>query len=180
MNARSCLYGVLLLVLLSPLGAQQAAPTTPPVQPPAPPPVNREFDFWIGEWDVFQNGTAVKIGDSKIEAVSGGHALLEHWSSSRASQTGKSLTSFNRATQQWQQYYVGSFGRTTEYKGALVDGKIVLVAEITLPNGTKALNRGTWTPNPDGSVRQQFETSSDGGRTWQAGFDGLYRRKPAG
>jgi len=179
MKTKSRLQVVLLLVLFSTLGAQQPATTTAPAQPPAPPPVNREFDFWIGEWDVFQNGTAVKIGDSKIEAVSGGHALLEHWSSTRAPQTGKSLSSYNRTTQQWQQYYVGSFGRTTEYKGALVDGKIVMTAEVTLPNGTKTLNRGIWTPNADGSVRQQFESSNDGGQTWQAGFDGLYKRKPA-
>jgi hypothetical protein len=37
-------------------------------------------------------------------------------------------------------------------------------------------NRITWTPSPEGSVQQLWETSSDGGKTWQVTFDGRYRR----
>jgi hypothetical protein len=36
-------------------------------------------------------------------------------------------------------------------------------------------NRITWTPHPDGSVRQLWEQSTDEGKTWQVAFDGLYR-----
>jgi hypothetical protein len=36
--------------------------------------------------------------------------------------------------------------------------------------------RITWTPNSDGSVRQHWESSTDNGKSWQTGFDGLYRR----
>ena len=39
------------------------------------------------------------------------------------------------------------------------------------------LNRITWTPNKDGTVRQLWEASTDQGKTWQVAFDGLYRRK---
>jgi hypothetical protein len=39
---------------------------------------------------------------------------------------------------------------------------------------TSPLNRITWSPNPDGSVRQHWEQSSDGGTTWATIFDGLY------
>ena len=31
--------------------------------------------------------------------------------------------------------------------------------------------------HPDGTVRQLWESSADGGSTWQAVFDGLYRKK---
>jgi hypothetical protein len=38
------------------------------------------------------------------------------------------------------------------------------------------LNRITWTPNPDGTVRQRWDQSTDSGATWTTVFDGLYAR----
>lgn len=159
------------LALTAALRAQNTAAASPPV----PPPEAHQFDFWIGEWEVYgpQGNLA---GHNKVEIVAGGFALLENWEAITGN-TGKSLSSYKRTTKQWQQYYVGSGGRTTEYKGGLVDGKMVMVAEQPGPNGTASLIRGTWTPKADGTVLQQFETSPDGGKTWQPGFVGLYRRK---
>ena len=36
------------------------------------------------------------------------------------------------------------------------------------------INEIIWTPNADGSVRQRWRTSADGGKTWQTAFDGHY------
>ena len=171
---------VALLAVLAPAGfAQQTAPASPPAasaQPPARPPVNHDFDFWAGDWEVFSRDGRL-IGLNKVELVAGGYGLLENWAAVGATQNGKSLNSYNPATGQWQQYWVGSGGQTAEYKGGLVDGKMVMIAESVTPRGAKYLTRGTWTPNPDGTVRQQFEISTDEGKTWQGTFDGLYRRK---
>ncbi len=40
-------------------------------------------------------------------------------------------------------------------------------------------HRISWTPGEDGSVRQLWEASKDGGATWNVLFDGLYVRKAA-
>lgn len=37
--------------------------------------------------------------------------------------------------------------------------------------------RVTWTPQPDGRVRQLWESSSDGSKTRTVVFDGLYARQ---
>ena len=37
--------------------------------------------------------------------------------------------------------------------------------------------RGTWTLLEDGRVRQFFEQSADQGKSWQAWFEGFYKRK---
>ena len=140
---------------------------------PVPPPESHQFDFWIGEWEVYGPQGRL-VGHNKIEVVSGGFALLENWSAVGGN-SGKSINNYKRATKQWQQYWVGSGGITTEYKGGLVDGKMVLVAEQLVPNRTSYFVRCTWTPNADGSVLQQFENSNDGGKTWTAGFAGLYK-----
>ncbi len=41
-------------------------------------------------------------------------------------------------------------------------------------DGDEILNRITWSPQGDGSVRQLWETSNDGGETWSVAFDGRY------
>ena len=40
-----------------------------------------------------------------------------------------------------------------------------------------AINRITWPPRADGSVRQHWQTSSDDGASWTTVFDGLYFRQ---
>jgi len=42
----------------------------------------------------------------------------------------------------------------------------------------KTLGRMTFFPQ-DGTVRQLWEQSVDGGKTWSVAFDGLYTRKAA-
>jgi hypothetical protein len=63
-----------------------------------------------------------------------------------------------------------------ELAGALLEGKMVLTGEHVV-RGKPTMERITWTPNPDGTVRQHWEQSTDGGKTWTAAFDGLYRKK---
>jgi hypothetical protein len=41
------------------------------------------------------------------------------------------------------------------------------------PKGA-TVQRITWSRETDGSVRQLWESSSDGGRTWAVAFDGRY------
>jgi hypothetical protein len=45
-----------------------------------------------------------------------------------------------------------------------------------LEPGVTRLHRITWTPGNDGSVRELWQTSTDGGRSWQPHFDGTFRR----
>lgn len=44
--------------------------------------------------------------------------------------------------------------------------------------GKSVLQRIAWEKQDDGRVRQLWETSPDGGRTWAVAFDGWYTRIP--
>ena len=150
---------------------------TPPPAPPPPPPVNHDFDFWLGEWNVTTpDGKAA--GTSRIESVSNGHGLLENWTGDPATGggNGKSLNCYNVAKKQWQQLWVGSRGGVLELAGGLVEGKMTLSGSH-LVRGQTRWERITWTPNADGTVRQFWEQSHDGGKTWREVFDGLYQKK---
>lgn len=159
------------LLGLAALAAQTAIaqPTPPPL-----PPESHQFDFWIGEWSV-TNPDGKAAGESRIESIANGYGLLENWTGAGGG-IGKSLNTWNAAKKQWQQFWVGGGGSVLELSGGLVNGHMVLSAEHDV-RGQRMTERITWTPNPDGSVRQHWEQSADGGKTWTTAFDGLYRRK---
>jgi hypothetical protein len=54
-------------------------------------------------------------------------------------------------------------------------GAMVMLGASSAPNAA-SLNRVTWTPNADGSVRQFWEVSKDDGKTWSVVFDGRYAK----
>jgi len=138
----------------------------------------RRLDFWTGEWDVTTVGGS-RAGTSNVQVVSGGCALLENWTNIRGG-TGHSLTTFNPAVGQWQQYWVGQDGNPIEYRESTWrDGSIVLRASFAASGTTPATElRLTFSPVNASTVRQHGERSIDGGRTWSTTYDFLYHRRP--
>jgi hypothetical protein len=59
-------------------------------------------------------------------------------------------------------------------KGGIVDGRMILQSEPQDTPEGPAVQRITWSREADGSVRQLWESSFDGGRTWTVAFDGRY------
>lgn len=150
------------------------APGQPRRGPPPAPPESTQFDFWVGAWNVY-NPAGVKVGENVIEKISSNWGLLENWTNANGV-PGKSLNSYNITKQMWQQFWVGS-GGVLELSGGLENGAMVMKGEGVGANGAKIVNRITWTPNADGTVRQHWETSNDEGKTWTTSFDGLYRKR---
>ncbi len=134
----------------------------------------RAFDFWIGEWEVLMPSGA-RAGTNRIERAIKGCALIENWTSTLGG-VGMSMNYFDASIDKWRQDWVDASGGGIHYVGGLVDGNMVFAGENYNPDGTSQLSRMTFTPNEDGTVRQFIEQSSDDGKTWSPGFDGLYKR----
>ncbi len=151
-------------------------------QKPCSAPVYRQFDFWIGEWEVYaQNGK--KAGDSKISLVLDSCIILEEWTSASTSQglryAGKSFNTWNRASRQWQQTWVDNAGSTTEYlKGKYGDKKMIFQTNpFPFINDTIAVRRLTFYDLGSDKVRQHGEISKDNEKTWVTEYDLEYRRR---
>jgi len=169
MKIRALLPISILLLALYPMSHAQ----TPPL-----PPESSQFDFWIGAWDV-TDPSGKHVGENRIEKVEDGRGLLETWRGTGGS-AGNSLNAYNAPKQRWQQYWVGA-GVVLELEGGLdPQGNMVMSDRGTRAPSQKRINRITWTPNPDGTVRQHWEITVDDGASWKTAFDGLYRRKPSG
>ena len=162
------------LLLLLPIAAIAQETEAPP---PAPPGLcdseeHRQFDFWIGDWNVTSNGQAA--GTNSIHPILNGCGLQENWQGAGAGGIrGSSFNIYDLTSRHWHQTWVDSSGTLLLLDGGLVDGAMVLAGKKLARDGNGTTeHRITWTPNPDGSVRQLWEASRDGGNSWTVLFDG--------
>ena len=160
---------------------QAASPTPAPSGPPPSPgaactPAEyRQFDFWIGEWDVVNQqppaGRTPPVSKSRISRILNGCAVLEEYETP-SGYAGKSFN-FRDKAGRWNQVWIDNGGQPLFLKGGMEGASMVLRDEST------PINRITWSPAEGGKVRQHWETSKDGGKTWQTSFDGLYSPRSA-
>ena len=157
-------------------GGQAAAPAPTPSPAPCRSPEYRQFDFWVGDWDV-HTPDGKTAGVNRIERILNGCALRETWKGARGS-NGTSLNSWDPGTRRWHQTWVDDDGLVLNLEGGLRAGKMVLLGETVSPTGDRALQRITWSSIAGGRVRQLWEKSGDGGKTWEIAFEGIYSPRP--
>jgi hypothetical protein len=146
-------------------------------------PQYKEFDFWLGDWEV-RSASGQLLGHNHISKQYGGCVVLEQWEGAQGG-GGSSFNTYDQNTKQWHQFWVDASGTNwlssdkqgnpVTLRGGIRDGTMVLTSHPdTLPSIGQT--RVTWRPLPDGGVRQTFEGSSDGGKTWTVSFDGFYKK----
>jgi len=137
---------------------------------------HQQFNFWLGEWEVFAYDKLA--GTNTIVFEQDSCVLVENWTSADGNFTGTSYNFYNQQKKLWQQVWVDNQGSQLELSGQLEDGIMILYSEEMIgQNNEKYINRITWTPNSDGSIRQHWEVSKDNKNTWTTAFDGLYKKK---
>lgn len=161
-----------LCALLLPWPVQASEPPVAPTRPDCSAAEHRAFDFWIGDWVVSSDGKLA--GHNTISVDHKGCTLREEWRSASGSR-GSSLNTWDRRSRQWKQFWIDDSGTLLELVGDIEDGDMVMSTHIDSPKGP-ATHRIRWTPNPDGSVRQHWQSRTDGSDEWSTVFDGLYVR----
>ena len=135
----------------------------------------RQFDFWLGQWQVFdQQGK--QIGENHIFPILNGCALSENWTSATGHK-GVSYNFYDKAQQQWHQTWIDASGQPLYLNGRFVDGKMVLKGERPGKNQQTQYHELSWSLQDDGSVRQHWRVSNDGGKSWSDLFVGLYKKQ---
>src|SRR5262249_11725352 len=140
-----------------------------PCKDPQRHPEFRTFDFWIGEWDVF-NRAGTKVGDSRIDLILKDCTILENWTGT-AGGSGKSFNSYNPLLKKWQQFWTADAGNTIYFVGEGGNGVMRLRADAKA-NGLPSDRRLTFTKLPEGKVRQHSERSTPDG--WTTEYDFTY------
>jgi hypothetical protein len=134
---------------------------------------HRQLDFWVGQWDVTMGGRPA--GTNLVTLEERGCAVHEHWTGT-GGETGQSLNFYDRGDRRWHQVWISSSGNALQLAGEYAGGTLTFRGEARQPGGQTVQHRLSFHRNADGTVRQLWETSADGGRSWQVSFDGLYRK----
>lgn len=143
-------------------------------RPCAHDPAYRQFDFWVGEWQV-KSPEGAPAGTNSITIENGDCWVHEHWVGMGGN--GESFNFYNPTTKKWHQTWVDDQGQVAEFDGALMNGAMAMEGYRQGTAGARIPARLTLTPLPDGSVRQLGENSTDGGKTWTVLYDLTYVRK---
>jgi tetratricopeptide (TPR) repeat protein len=136
----------------------------------------RDFDFWLGEWDVTPANAPTSTAHNSITSVQDGCVVLEQYET-QGGFTGMSINFYDSVTGLWHQTWMSNSGGAVYLEGGLRDGAMVLTdADLPISDVAGTINRVTWSTLDDGRVRQHWENSTDQGETWTTSFDGYYAR----
>ena len=138
---------------------------------------HRQFDFWLGRWTAYSKDGR-KQGTNHLHKIMDGCGMQENWVGASGDFEGTSYNFYMPEKGKWHQTWVDNSGGRLLLEGGFNDGRMRLRGSRPGKDGTRVIDRITWTPLPDGRVRQHWQASGDGGKTWSEVFDGYYQRDP--
>lgn len=161
-----------MLKLIALVAALASADTT--IAPACAAPAYRAFDFWLGTWDVRDTSGTV-VGHNVITRTDRGCGLTEDYRGQR-NYTGRSINAYDASRERWHQTWSDVSGTLLLLDGVSPRPGVMILEGPRRDQQGPLTDRITWTLQPNGKVRQLWEASRDGGRTWSVVFDGMYER----
>lgn len=156
-----------------------ACPAQEAVSEPSP---RRQFDFWVGEWEVnnrfLQADGSWKDGGgarARITPVLDGDAILEEWSGtlSGRQQLGFSLRAYDKASKKWKLLLNWPSGGDTNFgtlEGSFRHGRGEFFFDSLDAQGQRVMNRYTFSDGLANSVRWDNASSNDLGQSWRTSW----------
>jgi Protein of unknown function (DUF1579) len=153
----------------------QSEPQDAPEQAaPAPPPEARQFDFWIGEWDLTWEGGGT--GTDVVRATLDDFVIVQEFDGSNPSLRGMSVSAYDARRGKWQQTWVDNQGSYLTLFGGMQDGKMVLAMEREL-DGKQLIYRMVYYNIAGDHFDWDWERSEDAGHAWELLWRIHYQRK---
>lgn len=134
----------------------------------------RQFDFWIGEWDVVTTNGHNPAGSSSIQLILDQCVVLENWTGGG---TGKSFNHYDTRLKKWIQDWVDSDSNGVHFEGGLENGAMSYFADSADAKDAPIRRHLQFVKVDADHVRQFSQASSDGGKTWNPEYDFTYIRK---
>ncbi len=143
-------------------------------------PESRQFDFWVGEWDVSPSGSTlgVTVAESSITLTDQGCVIIEHWRPFGGGH-GHSINIYDPIDKKWHQTWADANGTRTEYSGA-IDSENVLRLDNLGPvaqDQSPGRRRMNFRRIDERTVRQWGEVFDDATQAWTVEWDFTYRRR---
>ena len=137
----------------------------------------RQFDFWVGEWNV-QDSTGAQLGESSVQRILDGCVILENWENKNSGYSGKSFNYYNANLNTWEQKWIDNQGVPIEFKGNFFpEEKALKFDGIAFENGKEVSYKLNFYSKEADYVQQQFFRYDELKKSWVLIFDGHYHRK---
>jgi hypothetical protein len=168
----------LALLVISSLAQQSSVPVTQPN--PCLLPEQRQLDFWVGEWDLTwpaEKDGQTDHGTNSIRRVLDGCVVEENFSAGSSGHLlGKSVSIFDTPSGKWKQTWVDNEGGYLDFTGGWKDGEMTLGREF-IKDGKVVQQRMVFRNITPNELDWSWESSKDGGKTWQVNWPIHYKRK---
>jgi len=134
----------------------------------------RQFDFWLGAWDVFDvDKPQTAIAHARITQILDGCVILEDYAQTDGLH-GQSFNIYDATAGVWRQSWVTNRGQFLLLEGKRKEDGMAFTGSDRTSSGEQRQVRATWQP-VQGGVRETAVTSVDGGKTWKPWFDIIFR-----
>ena len=143
-------------------------------------PEARQFDFWLGDWDLtyVQDGRESHSRNHVTRILDGCVVLEEFTGAPGVKLDGRSVSTFDRATSQWKQTWVDNSAAYLDFTGGMADGRMVLSRRAER-GGKRFLQRMVFQDIQRDRLKWLWQRSDDEGRTWSTQWEIDYRRAGA-
>lgn len=137
----------------------------------------RQFDFWLGEWDVSPGDSTVLIAESTITLHDQGCVIIEHWRPFRAAH-GHSINVYDSEEGRWRQTWADASGTRTEYSGSLdAFGVMRLDNMDPAQAGAAPIRQRMNFQRIDANTVRQWGETLNAEQTWTTTWSFTYRRR---
>jgi hypothetical protein len=152
--------------------------------PPCTSPEARQFDFWLGEWDL--TWPAEQAGGVPGETMAGFNRITrlfddcvieENFTTDDASFRGHSVSVYDEKSGAWRQTWVDSAGGYLAFTGSFDGETMELRTQASERDGETVVQRMVFSDIGEDSLEWSWQGSRDGGDTWNDLWNISYRRR---
>lgn len=141
---------------------------------PCSAPEFRQFDFWVGTWDLTWDKD--KKGTNTITRVLGDCVIQEHFNGGDSmTLRGMSVSTYNPRNGKWYQTWVDNDGTYLDFVGGMQGDKMILARTATR-DGKEFRQRMVFHDIKPDSLIWDWQRSKDEGKTWENLWTIHYRR----
>ena len=151
---------------------------------PCSSPEARQFDFWLGEWDLSwpaEQSGGVKgersTGRNSIRQMFGDCVIEENFTTDDGKFRGHSVSVFHESAGLWRQTWVDSAGGYLVFTGSFDGERMALSTEPEQRDDETVVQRMVFGDITEDSLEWVWQGSRDGGATWNDLWNITYRRR---
>lgn len=140
------------------------------------------FDFWVGKWEVSWEEADGNIGRGTnfIEKTLAGAVIQEHFQVNEGQMEGykgTSISVYNHRTNTWKQAWADNQGGYFDFTGKVEGNNRIFQTDIReMGSDTLFTQRMVFYEISNDSLKWDWESSIDGGKTWSLNWRINYRK----